>query len=75
MFGFEGHPGGTNPIDFVGTKPGSSGSISMEYRGIKYTITQETRPEAWRGVAWRTVVGNPPRCGEARPRLCRALVS
>jgi hypothetical protein len=36
----------------------------MEYRGVKYTITQEARPDAWR---WRTVVGKPPviRTGEA----------
>lgn len=48
--------------------PAATGSISMEYRGVKYTITQEARPVAWR---WRTVVGKPPitRTGEASTQM------
>jgi hypothetical protein len=33
----------------------------MEYRGVKYTITQGTQqPDVWR---WRTVVSEPPVLG------------
>jgi hypothetical protein len=43
--------------------------ISVEYRGVKYTITQGTQPNGlWR---WRTVVGKPEmlRMGEESSRM------
>jgi hypothetical protein len=40
----------------------------MEYRGVKYTITQGPKPDVWR---WRTVVGQPEmlRTGEASSEM------
>lgn len=50
--------GGAEPIG------AATGSISMKYRGVEYTITQGTRPDVWK---WRLMVGKPEmlRMGEA----------
>ena len=40
----------------------------MEYRGVKYTITQGSRPDVWK---WRVMVGKPEmlRMGEATTQM------
>ena len=52
----------------------ATGSVGMEYRGVKYTITRGTQqPDAWR---WRTVVGDPAvlRMGEESSQLRSELM-
>jgi hypothetical protein len=44
------------------------GSVTMQYRGVEYTITQGTQPDVWR---WRVMVGKPEmlRMGEATTQM------
>ena len=43
-------------------------SVTMQYRGVEYTITQGTQSDVWR---WRAVVGKPEmlRMGEATTQM------
>ena len=42
----------------------ATSSVNMEYRGVIYTITRETRSPDWRWPwRWRTIVGEPPTMG------------
>lgn len=43
-------------------------SVTMQYRGVEFTITQGTQPDVWR---WRAMVGKPEmlRMGEATTQM------
>ena len=57
------------PLDLeAGNQPRRLPVRSMEYHGVKYTITQGRQPDVWR---WRVMVGKPEmlRMGEATTQV------